>query len=114
MSLEQHLKENTEAIKQLIAVIQAAGITTVAGNTPEPGANEPSQPIVPPAGSAPEASAEQLEYSDIQKPFLRLVNKNKDAALALLKELGVNTLRDIQGKPELFASVKEKIEKASA
>lgn len=104
MSLEQALKENTEAITRLIAAINAAGVTTCAQ---EPAA-QPSVTTLP----VVDAPLPRLAYADIQKPFLKLVNANRDKAVALLAELGVPSLKAIEGKPELFASVLAKIEAA--
>lgn len=110
MSLEQALQENTEAIARLIAVINAAGITTCAQ---ESGAKKSAatQPAATKAVKAETAAASpsELKYADIQKPFLKLVNKNRDKAVALLAELGVPSLKAIEGKPELFADVLTKI-----
>lgn len=116
MSLEQALQENTEAITRLIAAINGAGIATCAQEVPDTKKPVSTQPAATKAVKAETAAASpsELKYADIQKPFLKLVNANRDKAVALLAELGVPSLKAIEGKPELFADVLAKIQKAGA
>ena len=117
MSLEQRLEANTEALLRLAAVIEAAGVVTTGGREvahPVEKAEKPSTP----AGAKPEKTASDdlpaaLTYEDIRKPFLRLVNADKSKALALLAELGVETLQDFKDKPAEFARILEAVKKAS-
>ena len=98
MSLEHELQQNTEALNRLADVIRAARLAGCS--------SEESTP--PPSAPAAESPSE-LTYADIQKPFLKLVQRDRAKAVALLAELGVPTLKAIEGKPELFATVLEKI-----
>ena len=113
MSLEKAILENTETLKQLIAVIEAAGAVGVQGSnkakvehpvakTPAPEKAKVEKPAEPAA----------LVYADIQKPFLKLVQTNRDAAVALLAELGAPSLKAFEGQPEKFAEILAAIKKA--
>ena len=88
MSLEQALKENTEAIRALTAALNQTPVVS------EPAA------VVP--------AAEPLKYEAIQKPFLKLVSKNRPTAVALLSQLGLKKLDGVQ--PEQYAEVLKMIE----
>lgn len=122
MSLEQALKENTETMKQLIAVMEAARsmgcqgsekvvlVEQPAGTPPAKAeaksAAKPEAAAVPPSGVA-------LTYRDVQKAFLALVNKDHDTAVALVAELDVLTLKafekaDQAKLAELLALIEEK------
>lgn len=102
MSLELAVKENTAAIRALIAVMAAAGTATCSQEAvaETPVAEDPQ----------PEALPVELVYADIQKPFLKLVQKSREDAVALLEGFKFKTLKD--AKPAQFAAVLEKIEAA--
>lgn len=125
MSLEEALKQNTEAINKLIAAIAAfpvpsagAGGATAVQEAKKPEGGKPS------TGSAKESEGSavpkdtgewvQLEYKrDIREPFLHLLNTNRDKAMALLAELGVANLKGYESHPEKYAFLAAKIEEAS-
>lgn len=122
MSLEQALKENTETMKQLIAVMEAARSTGCQGSekvalVEKPASTPPAKAEVKSAAK-PEAAAASpseatLTYKDVQKAFLALVNKDHDTAVALVAELGVPTLKafekaDQAKLAELLALIEEK------
>lgn len=103
MSLEQAIKENTAAVHALIAALKAQG-NQCAANVPVG-----AQPAQSPNESAAETKVEEpLKYEAIQKPFLKLVNKDRPAALELLEQLGVKKLDGV--KPEQYAEVLALIE----
>lgn len=115
MSLEQALQQNTEALNRLADVIRAAGLATCATEHPQE-KSAPSPPAATKVAKEEAAAAfpSELTYADIQKPFLKLVNANRDKAVALLAELGAPTLQTFKDKPEKFASILAKIQEASA
>jgi len=106
MSLEDTIKENTQAVRELIAALKAQG------NTP---CQVPPEDKAPPVKeeSKEEEPKEERSYAYIQKPFLKLVHKNREAALALLRELGVpegKKLDVFENKPEEFDRILALIE----
>ena len=107
MSLEKAILENTETLKQLIAVIEAAGVVGVQGSN-KAKVEHPVSKTPAPEKAKPAA----LVYADIQKPFLNLVQTNRDAAVALLAELGAPSLKAFEGQPEKFAEILATIKKA--
>ena len=54
-------------------------------------------------GVPAEAPAKALTYDDVKVPFLALVKKNRDLALATLKPFGLDSLKP--AKPEQFAAI---------
>ena len=110
MSLEKAILENTETLKQLIAVIEAAGAVGVQGSN-KAKVEHPVGKNAAPEKAKPAAPA-ALVYADIQKPFLKLVQTNRDAAVALLAELGAPSLKAFEGQPEKFAEILAAIKKA--
>ena len=101
MSLEKAILENTETLNRLIAVIEAAGAVGVQGSNKAKVEHPVAKTPAPAAPAAPAA----LVYADIQKPFLKLVQTNRDAAVALLAELGAPSLKAFEGQPEKFAEI---------
>jgi hypothetical protein len=65
-----------------------------------------------PKDTPPAADAKALTYDDVKTPFLALVKKNRDLALATLKPFGLDSLKG--AKPEQFAAIKTAIEAALA
>lgn len=105
MSLEKAIQENTEAVRALIAVMQ--------GNTKQaPAEVAPARATPVAAPAAPAETPPALSYADVQKPFLKLVSANRDAALALLAEMEVKSLKGIEDKPATFSDVLARIEAA--
>jgi len=102
MSLEQAVKENTEAIRELIAALKTQG-ATCAASVPVV-----AQPAQPKEAAAETKVEEPLKYEAIQKPFLKLANKDRPAAVALLAQLGVKKLDGV--KTEQYAEVLSLIE----
>jgi len=121
MTIEAKLDALTAAINGLTAAVQyAAGTKPIIGADPavvastqkqakeaaKPAAQAPkgepaaTAPAAPPA--APEA-AKVLTYDDVKVPFLALVKKNRDLALATLKPFGLDSLKP--AKPEQFAAI---------
>lgn len=105
MSLEQAIAANTEALQQLMKVIQAAGMTGVAvEDTP------PSKPVVIKGkkAEAPQVSAAEqgnsLVYDDIKVPMLKLITKNRAKAIEVCENMGLgkNGIKEIQDKPLRF------------
>lgn len=98
MSLEEALKENTEALNRLSDLLshtiqlpaQGSGIMGTA-NTVAPA----------------------LTYeADVRKPFLKLLNSKREAAMKLLADLGVQNLKGFESRPELFTELSQKIQAA--
>ena len=120
MSLEQAITENTAAIKNLTAALEAHVVASLAKSTPAPEATLPSTDK--PAERAPKdtkpakpaaKSAAEVEFKDIEAPFIAYVKKaGRDPAIVLLGELGVKRLSEL--KPEQYAKALAAIEKASA
>ena len=139
MSLEDAIKENTAAVRELIQVLHAQGGSRAQLNTPvnsaplvgaelsavvdnavkklEPGASQSTGSTKESAGSsAPSGSGESatLEYkSDIREPFLALLNTHRDKATKLLADLGVTSLKVYENKPEEWAGLSKKIKEAA-
>jgi hypothetical protein len=105
MSLEEAIKANTAAIRELIAAYQGALPERITGAASAQ------------AGSASEAKPEgnepELSYEDsVRKPFLALLNSNRDVAMKLLADLGVPNLKGFENQPEKFAELSQKIQEA--
>ena len=119
MSLEQALQENTEAIRQLMEVVKAAGIAGVATevDTVKTKSAKVAAPVkVEELAAIPEplkSDTPALKYEDaIQGPFLKLVQKDRAAALAIMIGLGLKSMKEIASKPETFAAVAAQITEA--
>lgn len=101
MSLEKQLQENTEALRELIAVLKAQG-NTCSANVPVD--KQPAQPREKEPAAETKVD-EPLKYEYIQKPFLKLATKDRDAAVALLATLGAKKLDAFKDKPEEFERI---------
>lgn len=106
MSLEQAIKENTEAVRALTELFYkycaADRVVTEKLQKDASGA----APAVEPTEPEPEVS-----YDELKKSFLKLVTKKgRDVGVAFLGELGVANLSELSGKPETFGHTKAKIE----
>ena len=112
MSLEQTITENTEAIRELIATLKQnpAASTNAASNAASTNAASTNAPPAASTNAPPAAklAVEPLKYEAIQKPFLKLANKDRPAAVALLAQLGVKKLDGV--KTEQYAEVLSLIE----
>ena len=86
MTIEAKLDALTAAINGLTAAVAGAPAKT------EPAKTEPAK-----------TSAKALTYDDVKVPFLALVKKNRDLALATLKPFGLDSLKP--AKPEQFAAI---------
>lgn len=115
MTIEAKLEALTAAINGLTAAVQYAGNKgpiigadpAVVASTHKP-AKEAAKPAAqaPAAATAPPAAkeaAKALTYDDVKVPFLALVKKNRDLALATLKPFGLDSLKP--AKPEQFAAI---------
>lgn len=110
MSLEDAIKENTQVMRELIAALKGA-------NTPAQVqvVGKPEEAVGTPLTEAPSGAPapEELSYEYIQKPFLKLVNKNRAAAVALLESLGAKKLDAFRHKteeyPRILALIEEKL-----
>lgn len=116
MSLEAKVEALTAAVLGLTAAMQyAVGTKPIIGADPavkpakeaaKPTAQAPVTPA-PAAAPAPAPAAAQpakvLTYDDVKVPFLALVKKNRDLALATLKPFGLDSLKP--AKPEQFAAI---------
>lgn len=117
MTIEARLDALTAAVVGLTAAIQSkgAGLPPIVGADPAviesakkalakpttpPAANPPATPPTPPAATA---EPKALTYDDVKVPFLALVKKNRDLALATLKPFGLDSLKP--AKPEQFAAI---------
>lgn len=119
MSLEVKLEALTAAVDNLTGAIVAAHATTLGTPATKPAksvspsvdAAAPAAPMKAPAAAekaptaAPAAAAptKALTYDDVKVPFLALVKKNRDLALATLKPFGLDSLKP--AKPEQFAAI---------
>ena len=120
MSLEQTITENTAAIKNLTAALEAHVAASLAKSTPAPDATPPSTDK--PAERAPKDTkpaaksakpAAEVEFKDIEAPFIAYVKKaGREPAVTLLGELGVKRLSEL--KPEQYAKALAAIAAASA
>lgn len=116
MTIEAKLEALTAAVLGLTAAVQnAVGNKPIIGADPaviksakeaaKPAAEKaptaaPAAPTAAPAATQP---AEALTYDDVKVPFLALVKKNRDLALATLKPFGLDSLKP--AKPEQFAAI---------
>ena len=105
MTIEAKLEALTAAVVGLTAAIQGAQATP----STKPAKVSPSIDAAAPATQAPAApaavpaAAKALTYDDVKVPFLALVKKNRDLALATLKPFGLDSLKP--AKPEQFAAI---------
>ena len=110
MTIEAKLEALTAAVVGLTAALTAqsgaqAPITKPVKVSPSIDAAKPAEPMkapaTPPAAAAPAGKA--LTYDDVKVPFLALVKKNRDLALATLKPFGLDSLKP--AKSEQFAAI---------
>lgn len=115
MSLEKALQENTEALNKLIALMQAAGTATCAAPTAEE--VKQKEPVkskevatATPAVEHTDPVATKLKYEDVQGPFLKLVNKDRAAAVAILGKFSCQNLK--QATDAQYADILTAVEEA--
>ena len=117
MTIEAKLEALTAAVNNLTGAIMAAHTTTLGTPATKPARSvspsidkaAPAAPMTAPATQAPATPpaaatpAKALTYDDVKVPFLALVKKNRDLALATLKPFGLDSLKP--AKPEQFAAI---------
>lgn len=119
MTIEAKLEALTAAVLGLTAAVQnAVGNKPIIGADPaviastkpakeaaKAAAPAPATPApaATPAAAPAAAPAKALTYDDVKVPFLALVKKNRDLALATLKPFGLDSLKP--AKPEQFAAI---------
>ena len=123
MTLEAAIQENTAAVRDLIAAInaQAAGGTAVkvtntttkttkaATTSPVPA---PAEKAKEPAAPAPAATDSDVTYQEASKAVIGLKNaKGRDAAVAVLAQFNAKNLQEV--KPEDFAAVVKACQEAA-
>ena len=96
MTIEAKLDALTAAISGLTAAMTSKQPDTGAKTAPVAAVEPTKTTATPPA-------TKTLTYDDIKVPFLALVKKNRDAALAALKPFGLDSLKP--AKPEQFAAI---------
>lgn len=89
--------------------LNTAALTGKATPAAQP-AKDAAQPAKKAADLAPPAG--EVKYDDVKTPFLKLVGKARDAALAILKPYGYENLK--VAKPEHFAPILAAVTKALA
>lgn len=115
MTIEAKLDALTAAVIGLTAAIQGSAKI---GVSPSIDAAAPKEPMKAPKAAAaktPEPAkdaAKALTYDDVKTPFLDLVRKNRDLALATLKPFGLDSLKP--AKPEQFAAILAALNAAAA
>ena len=126
MSLEQAIEANTIALQNLLEALVTAARSTGCADTPsdhvevvvkKPTADKKvekaPEKVVEKAKDVKEdidARVEKaLTYDDLAADFLALVKADKPKALAILASLGVDTLKPLKDKPELYATIAAKI-----
>lgn len=124
MSLEQAIKENTEALRALIAIHQNVSngvqqlrrisdaqqgeatteIATEKKDAPKAEAvTPPPTATVEGAAAVEQKAAPSVGFDALKTPFLALVNSNRESALAILKKFGLAKLSE--AKPEQYADL---------
>lgn len=114
MSLEQALAENTAAVLKLTEVLlsKAQGKKETAVVEKPLGATSATAQVALPVEKPAEKQAE-LTYEGLKQPFLNLVKaKGRDFAIGVIKPFA--SLKEIEGKPEHYATVLAAITKASS
>ena len=109
MAIEAKIDELIAALDRNTAA-RSAGKTEPAKEPAKAAAKTPAALIAETAAKpAPEVQAKAAEpakaltYDDVKVPFLALVKKNRDLALATLKPFGLDSLKP--AKPEQFAAI---------
>lgn len=106
MSLEEKLVENTAAIRDLIAAINAARTS---------GKEQKPQAPAAPARDRKEPEVQtntEVTYDALEKAFSTFALKNFTAAETLLSQFGVKRLSHLKSKPEVFSRVLDAIAEA--
>lgn len=118
MSLEIALQENTNAIRELIAAIQAGAVPAAAAvevtkpktekkatKTDEPAAEvKPSEPVAETEDETPSKLTEPATYEAVADAIKNVAKtKGRDVAVNLLKQFGVSKGPDL--KVEQYAEV---------
>lgn len=126
MTIEAKLDALTAAINGLTAAVQYAGnkgpiigadpAVVASTKTAKEAAKAAAKAAETPAAATPSAAASEpakaLTYDDVKTPFLDLVRKNRDLALATLKTFGLDSLKP--AKPEQFAAILAALNAAAA
>jgi hypothetical protein len=123
MSLEQAIKENTEALRALIAIYQnvsnggqqlhripdaqseaATEIVSEKKDAPKAETLTPPPIVTVEAGAAVEQkAAPSVAFDALKTPFLALVNTNREKARAVLAKFGLTKLSE--AKPEQYGEI---------
>ena len=115
MSLEQALRENTEAIMALHTLLAGStlnGVTRLNGVTAEP-AQESEQKVNGQPESKQKVVADNVSYQTLRDKILKLSrNKGRDAASEVLSHFGAKRLPDVDPKDysSLLVSLNELLE----
>jgi len=124
MSLEDAIKENTAAVRELILALRAGTPASKGDIKAVAEAPYGAAEVKKSTGSAKESegsaassdtgeSTQELNYAeDVRKPFLALLNSKRDAAMKVLADLGVANLKGFEDKPETFADLANRIKEA--
>ena len=113
MTIEAALAALTAAVEANTAALKGA---KAAAPVDSPKQDKPvdspkaAAPVDSPKQDKPAAGAQ--DYDSVKVPFLKLVKTNRDKALGILKEFGVESLKE--AKPEQFGAILAKIQAASA
>ena len=117
MSLEAKIEALTAAV-----VANTAAVLSSRAPTPEQAvkasADKPTAPAEPLKTAAQEQATKREEaanpvtYDTVKTPFLALVKKNRDLALATLKPFGLDSLKG--AKPEQLGAILDAVNKALA
>lgn len=122
--LEEAIKENTNAIRELIAAIgkgvptTSAQVAAVVAESPKqeeaaakkeqatPAQKEAiatAQPTAPAADAPEQKAAATVTFDILKTQFLALVNANREKAVGILKGFGLAKLSD--AKPEQYGEI---------
>lgn len=106
MTIEAKIEALTAALIANTAAL--TGAKPAKSVSPSVDAAAPAAPMK--ASTPPKADAKALTYDDVKVPFLALVKKDRDLALATLKPFGLDSLKP--AKPEQFADILAALTKA--
>lgn len=106
MTIEAKIEALTAALIANTAAL--TGAKPAKSVSPSVDAAAPAAPVKAP--TPPKANAKALTYDDVKVPFLALVKKDRDLALATLKPFGLDSLKP--AKPEQFADILAALTKA--
>lgn len=111
MHLEEALRENTTAVRELIAVLKAVLKAPVEYKPTMPAVESVADPA--PTQPAVESVAAAPSYTEAAAAVTKLAReKGRDAAIAVLTKFGAVKLPDV--RPEQFAAVIAACETAGA